>query len=53
MTTTTPSSSANDGHHHHHHDENGVCNCKPTVAIQTLDEMDFQRGIWMAGKERG
>lgn len=31
----------------HQHDEN--CKCKSTVAAQSLDEMDFERGIWSAG----
>lgn len=32
----------------HTHDEN--CKCIPTAAVQSLDEMDFERGIWSAGK---
>ncbi|KAG4075892.1 hypothetical protein HA402_003718 [Bradysia odoriphaga] len=31
-----------------HKHENGVCNCKSTVAAQSLTEMDFDRGIWSA-----
>lgn len=30
----------------HTHNEN--CKCKPTIAVQSLDEMDFERGIWNA-----
>lgn len=39
-----------DGHQQQH---NGSCNCKsanPAVQ-QTLDEMEFERGIWTAGEE--
>lgn len=32
------------GHQHDAH-----CKCKATVAAQSLDEMDFERGIWSAG----
>ncbi|GAB0092665.1 ankyrin repeat domain-containing protein 39 [Sergentomyia squamirostris] len=32
----------------HHKHENGVCQCKPTAAVQSLDEMEFERGIWTA-----
>lgn len=31
------------------HEHDGHCNCKPTAAVQSLDEMDFDRGIWSAG----
>lgn len=31
----------------HEHDTH--CKCKSTVAAQSLDEMDFERGIWSAG----
>ncbi|XP_031635304.1 ankyrin repeat domain-containing protein 39 [Contarinia nasturtii] len=30
----------------HQHDTD--CKCKSTVAVQSLDEMDFERGIWSA-----
>lgn len=30
----------------HTHDEN--CKCKSNIAVQSLDEMDFERGIWNA-----
>lgn len=33
----------------HEHDEH--CKCSSTVATQSLDEMEFERGIWSAGKE--
>lgn len=33
--------------HNHSHNEN--CECKPSAAVQSLDEMDFERGIWSAG----
>lgn len=33
----------------HNHKHNGVCNCQPTAAVQSLDEMEFERGIWSAG----
>lgn len=32
----------------HKHDE--TCKCKATVAAQSLDELDFDRGIWSAGE---
>lgn len=32
-----------------HNHENGCC-YKPTTAAQSLDEMDFERGIWNAGE---
>lgn len=32
----------------HNHDAD--CKCIPTAAVQSLDEMDFERGIWSAGK---
>lgn len=31
------------GHVHDSH-----CECKSSVAVQSLDEMDFERGIWAA-----
>lgn len=31
-----------------HKHENGVCNCKSSVATQSLTELDFDRGIWSA-----
>lgn len=31
----------------HQHDTN--CKCKSNVAAQSLDEMDFEKGIWAAG----
>lgn len=31
----------------HTHDEN--CHCRPTAAVQSLDELEFDRGIWSAG----
>lgn len=32
------------------HEHDGAhCKCKSTVAAQSLDEMDFERGIWSAG----
>lgn len=34
----------------HQHDTE--CKCKSTVAVQSLDEMDFERGIWSAGMVR-
>lgn len=33
----------------HKHDS-GACHCKSTVAVQSLTEMDFDRGIWSAGE---
>lgn len=33
-----------------HKHENGICNCKSSVAAQSLTEMDFDRGIWSAGE---
>lgn len=33
---------------HNHGD--GVCDCKSTVAVQSLTELDFDRGIWSAGE---
>lgn len=35
-----------------HKHENGVCNCKSTIAVQSLAEVDFDRGIWSAGEYR-
>lgn len=32
----------------HQHEEN--CKCQTTTAVQSLDEMEFDRGIWSAGK---
>lgn len=34
----------------HDHKHDGECHCRPTAAVQSLDEMDFERGIWTAGK---
>uniref|UniRef100_A0A1L8DSM1 Putative 26s proteasome regulatory complex subunit psmd10 n=1 Tax=Nyssomyia neivai TaxID=330878 RepID=A0A1L8DSM1_9DIPT len=34
--------------HWHDAGDEGVCKCKPSAAAQTLDEMDFERGIWTA-----
>lgn len=31
------------------HKHDGQCKCAPTVAAQSLDEMEFERGIWSAG----
>lgn len=31
------------------HTHSKECNCKSTIAVQSLDEMDFERGIWTAG----
>lgn len=30
------------------HDDN--CDCTPSTAVQSLDEMDFERGIWYAAQ---
>lgn len=30
------------------HSHNAHCECKPSAAVQSLDEMDFERGIWSA-----
>ncbi|XP_055593795.1 ankyrin repeat domain-containing protein 39-like [Uranotaenia lowii] len=40
-------------HHHHHHqqqDQAHQCNCTstPAPATQSLDELEFERGIWTA-----
>lgn len=35
--------------HNHSHSHNENCECKPSAAVQSLDEMDFERGIWSAG----
>lgn len=35
-------------HHNNHND--GICECKASGAVQSLDDMDFERGIWAAGK---
>lgn len=34
----------------HHNHSDGICECKASAAVQSLDEMDFERGIWSAGK---
>lgn len=34
--------------HNHSHIHNENCECKPSAAVQSLDEMDFERGIWSA-----
>lgn len=43
-------SDANEYHHQHGHHEGDTCQCRSaTVTVgQTLDEMDFERGIWSA-----
>ncbi|XP_059616523.1 ankyrin repeat domain-containing protein 39 [Phlebotomus argentipes] len=37
-----------DHHLHGGSDDDGVCHCRPGAAAQTLNEMDFERGIWTA-----
>lgn len=36
---------------HKNHGSHDKCNCKANVVAQTLDELDFERGIWTAAIE--
>lgn len=36
--------------HEEHQHGGATCKCQPTAAVQSLDEMEFERGIWTAGK---
>jgi hypothetical protein len=39
-------------HSHDNHDEHSCCEHTKNVAVvQTIDEMDFERGIWSAGEQ--
>ncbi|KAL6078974.1 Ankyrin repeat domain-containing protein 39 [Balamuthia mandrillaris] len=50
---TTPSGREQHHHHHHHdheHHHDGCCTSN-TTAVQSLDELAFERGLWSAAQK--
>jgi len=39
-------------HEHHVHNHSGQCNCsQPAPMSQSLDELEFERGLWGAARD--